>query len=279
MQQSSKTPYDVFISYSREDSEEVSKICAELDALGIRYWIDRNIKGSANFLHEITKYISQCKVLLFVASKASAESLWTQKEVLFAINRNKKILPYRIGDFTFESDMELEFVFSNVQWIEDRDALINDIIAICGYNDNDAAINHTQTATKHPTTPKRRTSDRSKTIIGLVVSILLLVCGAGYFVQQHLGNSYEQEEYTPAYNDGKYPITRQRRLVPSDIEGMTTDELRIMRNEIYARHGYIFADKALHQYFSAQPWYRPSTKDINLNSVEQYNINFIKQYE
>ena len=279
MQPNSKKTYDVFISYSREDSEEVGKICAELDALGISYWIDRNIKGSANFLHEITKYISQCKVLLFVASKASAESQWTQKEVLFAINRNKTILPYRIGDFTFESDMELEFVFSNVQWIEDRETLMNDIITICGYNDNDATINNTHVVAQNRIAPKRRKSGRTPLIISLIACTILLVCGAGYFVFQQQQGDGSEKTYTAADNDGKYPVTRQRRLVASDIEGMTSAELRIMRNEIYALHGYIFADKTMHQYFSAQPWYRPSTRDVNLNSVEQYNINFIKQYE
>lgn len=36
-----------------------------------------------------------------------------------------------------------------------------------------------------------------------------------------------------------------------------------MRNEIYARHGYIFERKSLDTYFRAQSWYHPVTHDFN----------------
>lgn len=110
--------YDVFISYSRKDIDVANKLCEALDSARISYWIDRNIHGSANFLSEITRYIRECKVVVFIASSNSAVSMWTQKEILFALKHNKPIVPYRIGDFSFENNDELDFVFMNVQWIE-----------------------------------------------------------------------------------------------------------------------------------------------------------------
>ncbi len=110
--------YDVFISYSRKDMAVANRLCDALDKLGVSYWIDRNIHGSANFLSEITRYIRNCRVVVFIASPNSAQSEWTQKEILFALKHKKEIIPYRIGNFHFEDNDELDFVFTNVQWIE-----------------------------------------------------------------------------------------------------------------------------------------------------------------
>jgi hypothetical protein len=119
--------YDVFISYSRKDKEKTESLCAALEKAGISYWIDRNIHGSANFLSEITAYIKGCKVVVFVASANSANSEWTQKEILYALKRSKEIVPYRIGTFRFEDNDELDFVFTNVQWVESERAVVESL--------------------------------------------------------------------------------------------------------------------------------------------------------
>lgn len=78
---------------------------------------------------------------------------------------------------------------------------------------------------------------------------------------------------------GLYPFTSQRKVTYDDIAYLSSSELRIMRNEIYARHGYIFKSKDLRNYFLSQGWYEPMTYDVVLSAIEQYNVNFIKQYE
>ena len=119
--------YDVFISYSRKDQEKAEALCTALVEAGISYWIDRNIHGSANFLSQITAYIKSCKVVVFVASANSAKSKWTQKEILYALKCEKEIVPYRIGDFQFEDNDELDFVFTNVQWVESVSAVVESL--------------------------------------------------------------------------------------------------------------------------------------------------------
>ncbi|MDQ2688565.1 MAG: ankyrin repeat domain-containing protein [Armatimonadota bacterium] len=71
-----------------------------------------------------------------------------------------------------------------------------------------------------------------------------------------------------------------RPLTTRDLAGKTPSELSLMRNEIYARHGYIFERKSLDTYFRAQPWYRPTTHDFNgvikaLPPVERDNVNLL----
>lgn len=55
----------------------------------------------------------------------------------------------------------------------------------------------------------------------------------------------------------------------------------VLRNEIYARHGYQFSNKFLQGYFSESSWYKsnPDFSEKMFNSFEQRNLIFLKQYE
>lgn len=66
----------------------------------------------------------------------------------------------------------------------------------------------------------------------------------------------------------------------NDLEGKTIDELRILRNEIFARKGYVFKDAFLNDHFSKQDWYSPN-KDaqIELTASEKERIATIKKAE
>jgi hypothetical protein len=65
------------------------------------------------------------------------------------------------------------------------------------------------------------------------------------------------------------------------IEGLFIEDLRVLRNEIYARHGRIFKDKELQKYFSEQIWYKPNPdfKDEMLTEKEYKNLSVIKEAE
>lgn len=62
---------------------------------------------------------------------------------------------------------------------------------------------------------------------------------------------------------------------------LTAGDIRFIINEIYARHGYIFADKRLNAYFRKQSWYKAKTKNVDslLTPIEKYNIEFLKSVE
>ena len=70
--------------------------------------------------------------------------------------------------------------------------------------------------------------------------------------------------------------------ISSDLlEGLFVEDLRVLRNEIYARHGRIFKDKELQKYFSQQPWYKPNPdfKDEMLTEKEYKNLAIIREAE
>lgn len=58
-------------------------------------------------------------------------------------------------------------------------------------------------------------------------------------------------------------------------------QLRLMRNEILARHGWKFQSKDLQEHFAKQPWYKPGTdnSNIKLSLIELTNIQLIKSDE
>ncbi len=71
------------------------------------------------------------------------------------------------------------------------------------------------------------------------------------------------------------------RLKESDLSGYSMDNLRILRNAIFARHGYKFKSADLQEYFAGFDWYRSRFADVTaqLSSVEKKNIELIKALE
>lgn len=112
-----KEEYDVFISYSRKDSETANKIYNALSAEGIKCFIDlEGISGGADFPNVLADAIMGAKVLLFVASKNSYVSEFTRKELTFAVNNKGShfLFPLMIDDTRLPRD--LEFLLSNINW-------------------------------------------------------------------------------------------------------------------------------------------------------------------
>ena len=65
------------------------------------------------------------------------------------------------------------------------------------------------------------------------------------------------------------------------LQGLSLHELRLLRNEIYARHGRMFKADWLQQYFFSQPWYTPDEnfKDEELSGNDKLNVETIVKYE
>jgi len=90
-----------------------------------------------------------------------------------------------------------------------------------------------------------------------------------------------------AYNtNGDYIIadSSSRYLTSSDLDILSAWEIKLARNEIYARHGRMFESTDLDNYFRGKSWYSPSIradqfKDGYLSSVEFENVKFIVKYE
>jgi hypothetical protein len=65
------------------------------------------------------------------------------------------------------------------------------------------------------------------------------------------------------------------------LRGLSLHELRLLRNEIYARHGRIFKTMWIQQYFGGQSWYDPKEdfKDEDISGKDKTNIETIVAFE
>lgn len=83
----------------------------------------------------------------------------------------------------------------------------------------------------------------------------------------------------PAATGFLFPDSDRRYLTRAELARLTTEQLRIARNEIYARKGRFFRDQQLAAYFGRMPWYKPTAWDVPLSAVEQANVTLIQSME
>lgn len=76
-----------------------------------------------------------------------------------------------------------------------------------------------------------------------------------------------------------FPDSDRIRLTREMLRDLSPAQLRIARNEIYARRGRFFRDPALAEHFRRFGWYRPYAWDVPLNAVEQANVALIASVE
>jgi|GEM_PF-6214911 len=124
--------YDLFISYSRKDTDVVKSIVTKLQTHGFTVWIDENgVESGDAFKSVIAGAIKESKLFLFFSSISSNESHWTIKEVNLAVHLRKEIIPVKL-DGTEYCDSIL-FDLAGLDYIdyanlEKRDAFIDKLI-------------------------------------------------------------------------------------------------------------------------------------------------------
>ncbi len=85
---------DVFVSYSRRDTDRVMPIVRQLRDAGYSIWLDDgHIEAASLWAEQIVEGIKSCKVLLFMISEESINSHNVLKEVMLASELKKVILP------------------------------------------------------------------------------------------------------------------------------------------------------------------------------------------
>ena len=115
--------------------------------------------------------------------------------------------------------------------------------------------------------------------------------GANVQTNAEGGNASVQ---TPTTGEYLYAESASRLLSTADVSNfqaqypnsMFPGERSITQmiiNEMYARHGYIFKDQALTDYFAQKSWYIPRTADMEeiypvMNAVEQANVTLLRTY-
>lgn len=109
--------YSFFISYSRYDSEIADDLVAKLENRGFKVWIDRTgIESGDAFKKKIVSAIQDSDTVLFISSIHSNSSSWTAKEIGVAIYEGKKIVPIKIDNTRYNSEILFDLI--NLDYID-----------------------------------------------------------------------------------------------------------------------------------------------------------------
>lgn len=79
----------------------------------------------------------------------------------------------------------------------------------------------------------------------------------------------------------RFSFTDKHLIARTKFEISNSKDLRLMRNEIYARHGYTFSSADLQKYFGAKPWYKPlgNNSAVKLSDIETFNVELLRNME
>ena len=110
-----------------------------------------------------------------------------------------------------------------------------------------------------------------------------MACDPEFYVPPVLGWQSKESAAQEDYIDGAFllPDSDVYLYSSEDLEFFSAEELALIRNEILARHGYVFSKEANREYFSGQSWYEenPDFSYDMLNAVEMENVETIKALE
>lgn len=129
-----------------------------------------------------------------------------------------------------------------------------------------------------------------------VIAPIYSLAGADYYLHQVNLEDFDYQSRYSGYaeskkpaSDGEYMIadSDSRRISESELHGLSEHECWLVLNEIYARHGRIFARQEFADYFNSKSWYRGTIEgsvfdanaDSYLNSIEKENLATIIAYQ
>src|SRR5262249_60141944 len=106
--------HELFISYSRHDSDAANALADMLSKAGLSVWLDRKaIQEGDAFDTQIEEAIAQTCVVIVIWSEHSVKSHWVRAEAAYALGK-RKLLPISID----QSEPPLQFM--QIQTIDFR---------------------------------------------------------------------------------------------------------------------------------------------------------------
>lgn len=99
--------------------------------------------------------------------------------------------------------------------------------------------------------------------------------------EEEFDETWIEREFASATN-AIYEVNASNTLLEKEqVENLSRGDLTIIRNAIYARHGYSFKSRPLRVFFDAQSWYIPVHNDIkaDFTALEKKNIELLLRYE
>lgn len=303
--------YDIFVSYRRDGGEALAYLISErLKQKGLSVFYDVESLRSGKFNDEIFDVISNCTDVIVVLPQNSLDRCeekddWLKKEIAYAIESKKNIIPVMMRNFKFpyrlpkEIDDLRNFNGISINNMEYFEAAFEKLLSML------ECINIIRNK-------KMIQKKRIKLSISLITLSAFIVLAIGISMLLFKYKEYDNvvQETEPSYpesiqiskelycnwiesgflfkdSDSRY-LNEDDIIMLSQIEGVNdADLIRYAINEIYARHNYSFAVEEYSDFFQNYDWYdgylNGEEAFSELNEFEQRNMEFLiekeKQYE
>ncbi len=123
--ESENMEHQVFISYATQkgdyteskDRQVADKVCIALESEGIQCWIaPRNIMPGDDWVNSIIDAVEKSEVVVLIFSSNANYSPWVNDEIKLALDKNIKIIPFRIDDVPPQGALRVLKVRS--QWMD-----------------------------------------------------------------------------------------------------------------------------------------------------------------
>ncbi|MDJ0650223.1 MAG: TIR domain-containing protein, partial [Xenococcaceae cyanobacterium MO_188.B19] len=221
LQQPKASSLEVFISYSRADSDFARRLNDALLDVGKLTWFDQeSIASGEDFQQEIDRGIENCDNFLFIISPKSVNSVFCAKEVEYAESLNKRIVTVVCQPVSTE---QLHPVLAKIQWIDfnqhggDFSVNFPQLVRTID-TDREHVHNHTKWSQR-----AREWSQRDK-------NADLLLRGSEFQLAQNWLEETEQKDKQPsATNLQKEFIVASHKAIKADQEAEQRQRSKILR--------------------------------------------------
>lgn len=109
---------DIFVSYcTKSDRDAAHDLVAHVESRGIECWIaPRDVQGGMEWAAEIVNAITVAKVMVLIFSASANSSPQVRREVMLAVHRGVRVVPFRIEDIAPAAS--LEYFLGGHQWLD-----------------------------------------------------------------------------------------------------------------------------------------------------------------
>jgi hypothetical protein len=272
---------DIFLSHASTNKDKVRRIAELLIEEGYEVWWDGELPPHRSYTDVIQEEIGRAKVVLVAWSQEGVTSEWVRAEADIG-RAGRKLVQVAVDSCQLPLPFNQIHVVSLTGWRGNRtDAewqLILRSIAELVARPELPEPAGTDAPTAAPSQPRLRRRQRLlRSAFGIAATAMfgaaVGVMGARFWAIQH--HPPRPPDYVIADSD-------KRILTSAEIKAMPVDKLRVARNELFARHGYIFKQGGdMRAYFCQLDWYLKAPKqdlvvpETQWNAAENTNLTMI----
>jgi formylglycine-generating enzyme required for sulfatase activity len=211
--------YNIFISYSRDDFDEVNNMILHIKEVlpSLNIWFDIDgIESGDEFEDKIIDAIDNSEIVLFALSNHSLKSEWAKREVTYAKNEQKRVIPILLkearltGWFSFKyGSTDCISIDNEMQW----NKLLRNLSDWFSKQDDNEPVKGAKVLVKE--TQSLKTSDKSKihfTVNGVSFD-MVEVEGGTFWMGSDDSDAWDNEkpihsETVSTFRIGTTPVTQ-----------------------------------------------------------------------